>query len=91
MLLFRAKTVLRGSHSIELARLKTEERSLILAIWQLSSSVLLLYILTLLGVLVVLKTFEDEWYVVNKAYKFTAFEIFLDCHILCVSKLPTYT
>jgi len=56
---------------------------LILAIWQLSSSVLLLCILALLGVFVFLKTFEEEWYIVNKAYMFTAFEIFLDCHILC--------
>ena len=79
MVLFCAKTIVRGSHSIELAHLKTEERrmKLILAIWQFFSSVLFLCIFTLLGVLVVPKTFEDEWYIVNKDYKFTAFEIFL--------------
>ena len=30
------------------------------------------------------KTFEDEWYIVNKDYKFTAFEIFLGLsYIVC--------
>ena len=36
-----------------------------------------------------LKTLEDEWYVVIKAYKLTVFEIFLYCHILCVRAIPT--
>ena len=39
-----------------------------------------------------IKTHEDEWYVVIKAYKLTVFEIlrdFLYCHILCVRAIPT--
>ena len=45
-----------------------------------------------LGVLLVMKTLEDEWYVVIKAYKLAFFEIlgdFLYCHILRVRAIPT--
>jgi len=43
-------------------------------------------------VLLVIKTLEDECYVVIKAYKLTVFEIlrdFLYCHILRVRAIPT--
>ena len=39
-----------------------------------------------------MKTLEDEWYVVIKAYKLAFFEIlgdFLYCHILRVRAIPT--
>ena len=46
------------------------------------------------GALLVMKTLEDEWYVVIKAYKLAVFEIlgdfFLYCHnILRVRAIPT--
>ena len=41
----------------------------------------------LVGVLFIMKTLKNEWYVV-KANKFTAFEIFY-YHILCVHAIPT--
>ena len=34
------------------------------------------------GMLFVMKTFEDEWYIVIKAHKFTAFEILRDFFLL---------
>ena len=42
--------------------------------------------------MLVIKTLEDEWYVVIKAYKLTVFEIlryFLYCLILRVHAIPT--
>jgi len=45
-----------------------------------------------LGDLLVMKTLDDEWYVVIKAYKPTVFEIlriFWYCHILHVHAIPT--
>ena len=38
-----------------------------------------------LGVLLVIKTLEDEWSIDIEAYKFTVFY-----HILCVRAIPTY-
>ena len=35
-----------------------------------------------LGVLLVIKTVEDEWYVVIKAYKLTVFEVLRDYFVL---------
>ena len=37
-----------------------------------------------LGVLLVIKTLKDEWYIVIIAYKFTVIEIY---HIYCMSAL----
>ena len=43
-----------------------------------------------LGVLFIMKTLEDERYIVIK-YKFSIFEIeSLFCHILCVRAIPAY-
>ena len=45
------------------------------------------------GMLFIMKTFEDEWYVVIKAHKFMVFEIlrdFLYYHIYCVSALSLH-
>ena len=52
----------------------------------------LLRFLVPLGVLLVMKTLEDEWYVVIRAYKLAVFEIlrdFLYCNILHVRAIPT--
>ena len=54
----------------------------ILAVWQLSSSVLSRCFSTPLGVFLVMKSLEDEQYVAIKAHKFTILERFLD--IVCV-------
>ena len=43
-----------------------------------------------LGVLLVLKTLEDEQYVVIKAYKFTVFEIWRDFNVLSYIACPRY-
>jgi len=44
-----------------------------------------------IGVLLVMKTLEDEQYVVIKAYKFTVFEIWRDFNVLsCVSALSLH-
>jgi len=59
----------------------------ILSILQIPSLVLLRCFLAPLGVFVVMKTLEDEWYIVVEAYKFTVFEIgrdlFVLLHIAC--------
>ena len=40
----------------------------------------------------VMKTLEDEWYIVIKAYKFPAFEILrIIIYVLCVCTIITYT
>ena len=72
---------------------KEEEEEDILAIWQLSGLVLSWCFFIPLGVLFIMKTLEDEEYVIIKAYRFTVFEILLDFlyyHILCVRTIPTY-
>ena len=42
------------------------------------------------GHVVVMKTLEDEQYIVIKAYKFTVCERFLYYHMLHVRAIPTY-
>ena len=89
---------MRGSRSIELARLKKKEeeerKKNIWPVLRVLGLVLLRCFLAPLGVLLVMKTLEDEWYVVIKAYKLAVFEIlgdfFLYCHnILRVRAIPT--
>jgi len=41
-------------------------------------------------VLLVIKTLEDEWYVVIKAYKLTVFEILRDFFVLSYIVCPRY-
>jgi len=77
---------MRGSHSVELARLKKEEirKENIWPVLQVLGLVLLQCFLAPLGVLLVMKTLEDECYIVIKAYKLAAYDIlrfFLYCHI----------
>ena len=70
-----------GSRSIELARLKKKEeeeeerKKNIWPVLQVLGLVLLLCFLVPLGVLLVMKTLEDERYVVIKAYKLAVLEI----------------
>ena len=86
---------MRGSRSIELARLKKKEEERKKIIWpvlRILGLVLLRCFIAPLGVLLVTKTLEDEWYVVIKAYKLAVFEILVDflyCHILRVRAIPT--
>jgi len=56
---------MRGLNTIELAYLKEKN---ILADFLLSGSVLLSFIFSPLGALLVMKTLEDEWYIVTIAY-----------------------
>ena len=72
---------MRGSHSIELSCLKKEERNKkkenIWRVLRVPGLVPSQCFLVPLEVVLVIKTLEDEWYVVIKAYKFTVLEIFL--------------
>jgi len=79
---------MRGSRSIDLARLKKEERKT-LAVWLLSGSVLLRCFSAPLGVLLAIKTLEDGWYILINAYTFTVFviSILIYCHIACLLSL----
>ena len=43
-----------------------------------------------LGILLVMKTLEDEQYVVIKAYNFTAFVIWRDFNVWTYSACPSY-
>jgi len=43
-----------------------------------------------LGVLLVMKTLEDRWYVVINAYQFTVFEIWRDFLVLSYITCPRY-
>ena len=71
MLRFCVKTIMKASCNFELAHLKKKKRKkTILAIWRLSGLVLLQCFFAPMGVLFVIKTLEDEQYVVIKAYKF---------------------
>jgi len=93
----------RGSRSIELARLKKkkeeeeeERKKNIWPVLRVLGLVLLQCFLVPLGVLLVMKTLEDEWYVVIKDYKLSVFDIFpqyesffLYCHVLRVHAIPT--
>ena len=85
---------MRGSRSIELARLKKkkEERRKknICPILRVLGLVLLRYFLAPLGVLLVMKILENEWYVVIKAYKLAIFEILRDFFVLPYIAFPRY-
>ena len=60
MLLFYVKTIVKESHKFELASQKKKNNNKILAIWQLSGSILSRCFIVPLGVLFVMKTLEDE-------------------------------
>jgi len=65
-----------------------------LAVWWLSDLMLLRYFIAPLGILLVMKTLEDEWYIVTEACKFYRFWDFkkIFCIIIyCVSELPLHT
>jgi len=65
MLLFYVKAIMRESRNFEVAHLKKKtgkQFCQLVAIW------LVLSLFVPLGVLLVMKTLEDEWYVVIKAY-----------------------
>ena len=76
---------MRGSRSIELARLKKKEEEK-----HLARLVLLRCFLAPLGVLLVMKTLENEWYIVIKAYKLAVFEILGDFFVLPYIARPCY-
>ena len=43
-----------------------------------------------LGMLFIMKSLKDEWYIVIKAYKFTDFEILRDFFVLSYILCPNY-
>jgi len=97
MLLFRARTIVRDSDNTELARLKKkkkerkkERKKNIWSVLRILGSVLLRCFLAPLGVLLVMKTLQDEWYVVIKAYKLTVFEILRGFFVLLYIACPRY-
>ena len=79
MLLFCAKTIMKESCSFELSNLKKKKKKkkmmMILAIWRLSGLVLSRCFFMPVGMLFIMKTLEDEQYIVIKAYRLTVFEI----------------
>jgi len=85
-----------GSRSIELARLKKKEeeeeerKKNIWPVLRVLGLILLRCFLAPLGVLLVMKTLEDEWYVVIKAYKLAVFEILVDFFVLPYIACPRY-
>ena len=61
-------------------------------VWRVSFTVLLQCFFGPVGVLFVMETLKDEWYIVIKAYKSTIFEIsrgILYYHILCICQIYT--
>ena len=89
--------ILKELHNFELHRLnkKKKKKENILAVWWISGLVLLQCFFMALGVLFVMKTLEDEWYIVIKAYVKLLFlrfwEIFcIIIAILHVRSIPTY-
>jgi len=82
-MLFHARTIVRDSDNTELAHLKKKKHIL---------PVLRVPGLVPLGVLLVMKTLNDEWYIVIKAYKLTVFEILrnLFVFIYCMSALSLH-
>ena len=77
--------------SIELARLKKEERRKnIWPVLRVPGLVPSRYFLAPLGVSFVVKTLRDEWYVVIKAYKLTVFDILRDFLVLPYIACPRY-
>ena len=86
-----------GSRSIELARLKKKEeeeeeerKKNIWPVLRVLGLILLRCFLAPLGVLLVMKTLEDEWYVVIKAYKLAVFEVLGDFFVLPYIACPRY-
>ena len=71
-------------------RKKKKKKKNNLAVLLLFGWVLLRCFLAPLGVLLVMKTLEDEQYVVIKAYKFTVFEIWRDFNVLSYTACPRY-
>jgi len=92
MLLFRARTIVRDSDTSELARLKKKEerKKNISPILRAPGLVPSRCFLAPLGDLLVMKTLDDEWYVVIKAYKLTVFEIWRDFNVLSYIACPRY-
>ena len=88
------KTIVKESRKFELARLKKKEeeerKKNIWPVLQVLCLVLLRCFLTPLGVLLVIQTLEDEWYVVIKAYKLAVFEILGDFFVLPYIACPRY-
>ena len=80
MLLFCAKTIVKESHKFELAHLKKKKEKHFgrpATFW--FGTFAMLFSAT--GC-VVIKTLEDEWHTVIKAYKFTISEILRDFFVL---------
>ena len=91
MLQFHAKTIMRDWGDVELARLKERRRRRRrkknnLLVLRVPGVVLLRQFFAMRGVLLVMKTLEDERYVVRKAYKCIVSEIwsFFGFSIYCV-------
>ena len=85
----------KGSRNIELACLKKKkERKSFCLFCEFPGSVLSQCFLVPLGVSLVMKTPEDEWYIciVIKAYKLTVFErFFWGIFMYCLSRLSLHT
>ena len=95
---------MRGSCNIELAHLKKEEerrrkkkkeeerrrKKNIWPVLRVFGLVLSRCFLTPLGVLLVMKTLEDEWYIVINAYKLAVFEILRYFLVLPYIACPCY-
>ena len=96
MLLFRAKTIMRDWVDVELARLKEERRRRRrrkknnLPVLRVPGVVLSRRFFATRGVLLVMKIFEDERYVVIKAYKCTVSEIWRDFFVLACIACTSY-
>ena len=96
MLLFRAKTMMSDRGDAELARLKKERRRRRrrkknnLPVLRVPGVVLSRRFFVTRGVLLVMKTLEDERYVVIKAYKCTVSEIWRDFFVLAYIACTSY-
>ena len=94
MLLFCAKNIVKESRKFELARLKKkkkeERKKNISPILRVPGLVLSRCFLAPLGVLLVMKTLDNEWYVVIKAYQLTVLEILRIFFVLSYSACLRY-
>ena len=94
MLLFRAITIMRDWGDVELARLKEEEKERRkknnLPVLRVPGVVLSRRFFAARGVLLVMKTLEDERYVVIKVYKCTVSEIWRDFFVLAYIACTSY-
>ena len=79
-----------ASPSEERRRRRRRRKKNNLAVLLLFGWVLSWRFLAPLGVLLVMKTLEDEQYVVIKAFKFTVFEIWRDFNVLSYIACPRY-